>query len=578
MQDDLHHPGLWLPNHLVNVSSDGAPAEPPAVNNAGVVLDGEALFGTEGTPETLIEVVSGLRAADVIQTASKIMMSLESVDARGVEAAQDRLVAVFPPEAQEEIRALLEAAPGGRGVMFYPQQLLALEWLAYDFGEPGPPTSFDCGAKWLDFIRACAWIGDVATRLSGFDGSGDSDTTTVAIWSLRNAEANRLAFYRGTAGRAYQMWLSSGADWPEGLGTLDDFCSDSFGITYRELVALLLGTAFARSNLAEPQPSDAVFVPGDYLATTRFTDETINRVFEAITFAPTEVGVDEQERYWCFTGFADRPYLSAPSPNLAVSSVRFAFERATTGAFWMLHQASAGSVGDFTTHFGAVFQDYCLRLALSVEEPSRTVSDEVSYTNTNGDRVDTSDVLITEIAGRGAATVMVECGALRPRRDLLAEGSREAFQLWFDRLLGKLGQLDRVIRDYITGAFTIDGSLASVNDSVIPLLVVDHPFQWTFALRALVDEAVNDRKWFTFPQALPPVVCSLSEWESLLHAAESGESIAEVLRGLVASGQDMALEQYLHDRRGELEVPALVNEGFAAMTDLILEELRLPTE
>ncbi len=548
------------------------------MSHLGVFLDGETLTGEVGTPAGLADLLRDLNAADVIQSASKILLVLESLDTHGVRGAQDSLVDLFPAELHPRLRELMAGVPDGGGILFYPQQLLALQRLATVFGRPGNPTSFGGGSEWGQFLKACAWTGDVATAVSGFDGTTDVDRETVAIWAIRNGEANRLAFYRATAGRAFQMWFNSGAPWPQDLRSIDDYCRERYRLTYREFVALALSPAFARVNLANPNPSDAIFVPTQFLRTSRFNPSEIERVFEDLTFQPSATDPEAAEPYWSFTRFALRPYIAAPFPNLAATSVRFAFERATTATFWMLHQAHAGAVGDFTTHFGAVFQDYCLRLAASVERETCRVQDEFAYRNGLGDTVQTSDILIAEGGGCAPASIFIECAALRPRGDLLSDGSRDAFLDYFERLVGKLEQLDRVIGDYLAGAFSLPNAIGTVNDSVIPLLVVDKPFQWSFALRAMVDDRVRTEGWFRWPQVTRPVVCSISEFENLAHAVEKGDYIAEVLRAFISSGQDSPLEQFLFERGGELEVPAFVNDGFTGITELIIDELRLPKD
>lgn len=551
---------------------------PPAMRNMSIFLDGPALTGEEGTPQKLEAALSNLVASDVVQTASKILMSMESLAAKGVLGRQEEFVELFPPPLRRRILEQMAAAPGGQAALFYPQQLVALQRLAIVTSKPGPPTSFASGDQWEDFLRVCAWVGDVSTQLSGFTGHDDVDRRTIATWALRVGEANRLTFYRGAAGRAYQMWMNSDASWPEGLETVDEFCLRQFGLTYAAFVAIALAPAFARVNLRRPTPPDAIFVPEVYMATTRFDKEQVARVFAQLTYVAEHLRADDPATYWAFAELADRPYLPAPDPNLAASSVRFAFERATTSTFWMLHRAHAGSVGDFTTHFGAVFEDYCLRLAQSVGRADCVVRPELEYRDRKGNWVKTSDVLISEGGRCSPATTFVECRAVRPKRPLFEEGSLEAFDRYLEDLVGKLRQLDRVIGDYLERRFEVPDQIATGSDAIIPLLVVDQPFQWSPALRSLIEDAVKRNGWFRSPQVAFPIVCSISEYESLLHRVEQGEYLAEIGRAYISSGQTMPLEQFLFDTRGELEVPEMVNEGFRRLTDVVLGELKLPPD
>lgn len=369
------------------------------------------------------------------------------------------------------------------------------------------------------------------------------------------------------------MWFNSGAAWPDRLTSLDDYCDEHYGLTYREFVALAIAPALVRVGT---DLSLAVIDPAQFLRDSRFDPSQIDRVFSDLIFESVATDPGSPESYWDFTQFAHKPYMRAPGPNLVAVSARFAFERATTGTFWMLHQAHDGFVGDFTKHFGAVFQDYCLRLVKSVERDTCIVHDEFSYKDSYGNTVLTYDILIAEGGGCAPAAIFVECGALRPSGKLLSHGSREAFTNYFNRLVGKLEQLNRVIDDYLAGAFMFPNSMGTVNDSVIPLLVVDQPFQWSFALRAMIDDRVRIKKWFQPPQVTHPVICSISEFEHLTYALSRGDYIAEVARAFIASGQDESLGNFLFERGGELSVPVFVNNGFTGLDQLILDELDLP--
>jgi hypothetical protein len=108
--------------------------------------------------------------------------------------------------------------------------------------------------------------------------------------------------------------------------------------------------------------------------------------------------------------------------------------------------------------------------------------------------------------------------------------------------------------------------------------VLDKPFQWSFALRAMIDDAVRRNGWCRSPQVATPIVCSISEYENLLHRVEQGGYVAEIARAYIASGQDMPLESFLFDEGEELEVPQMVSDGSGKLNDLVLGELQLPPD
>lgn len=86
---------LFVPARLARPTSRSAEVD-LAMGNIGERIDGQILTGERGSPERLVEVLSGLNAADVIQTASKILMVMESLPTKGIREAQGDFVELFP--------------------------------------------------------------------------------------------------------------------------------------------------------------------------------------------------------------------------------------------------------------------------------------------------------------------------------------------------------------------------------------------------------------------------------------------------------------------------------------------------
>jgi hypothetical protein len=558
------------------------PLEHYSVTFSGVHL------GEEGSVDSIVDRLSRMRTADVIQTTSKLMMFMEAVEGGGIRNVQASLAeALFPREVSHRLLKLLEvpAANGGVDVLFFPQQLMSLQKLALAVGEQGVPTSFGGGSQWGEFLLAAAQVSDVIQEKSAFPGSevtGADREDSLAVFFLRNAEANRLAFYKAVAGRAYRYWIGTGLPWPDGLEHPDDYCRRSFGVSMRRFMAICLAPAYARVNMVEPSPSEAVFDPVAYFARAGIEEREVCAVIDPLTYPsrlPSSVA-DEAATYWAFADLAAQPYLTSSETTLVPCSVTRAFERGTTGLFWLLH-ASLGGQGEainlLTSHFGQLFEQYCLDVA-SLSAPSAVhVEGEIEYRRTGRrDLVKSSDVLVSGLGTRDASRVFVECAAIRPTQPLFRDAERSAFANYVAKLVGKLQQLDRSINDHRLGDFELTRDVAGPNDAYLPVLVVDEPFQWTVHLRNVLERETTGLGLFSPINVTKPIVCDVGEYEHLWHAVESGRSVVELLSGYLAeTDRTVPLEQYLYSTTGGLGSPASVSLGFDAFSELLIEELQL---
>lgn len=71
------------------------------------------------------------------------------------------------------------------------------------------------------------------------------------------------------------MWFNSGAAWPDRLTSLDDYCDEHYGLTYREFVALAIAPALPRVGT---DLSLVVIDPAQFLRDSRFDPSQIDRV------------------------------------------------------------------------------------------------------------------------------------------------------------------------------------------------------------------------------------------------------------------------------------------------------------
>jgi hypothetical protein len=536
---------------------------------------GGHVLGEDGTADTLADHLGRLRSADVIQSAAKLLHWLEATDRDWLGAAQKEFAASFPEPFASRVLGALEAGRDGGGfdAIVHPAQLLALMKLATRLGGAGPPTSFDDGNLYPHFLLALLQVSDVRQLVLGEDAiQNDMD---AAIYTLRGAEAGAIVSPTVTAGRAFHLWLDSRLPWPANIEDPNSFAERTLGVELATFVAVTAAPAIARSSVDLEHPDEIPFDPTFYFRETRIDVDTAVRLLDYLTYqAPDDpFDITDQANYWSFIDFAARPLLRCGQRIIVPCSFRYGIERATTGLFWMLHAAVQGEVGPLTTHFGRMFEDHCLRVAEQLRSDLVTVAGEIKY-HREKNEVLSSDVIIT--AGsidRAPARIFVECRAGRPSSGVLATGDVEAFGGYVNDLLKKLDQLDRVIRDHMAGAFTIEGDLAGPNDAYIPILVVDKPFQWSFPLRRILDAGITRRNLFRDPRVTKPIVCDVEDFDHLVHACEEGAELLVLLRSYLASDRLESLESHIDDTMGELRPSTFTLDGSNRMHELVMSTL-----
>jgi hypothetical protein len=533
-------------------------------------------FGELGTPETLRRRLRGLRAADVAQMAARIVGWLEIPGRDSLGNGQHELARLlFPPPLADAIieRLTLGGQRGGFDALFHPGQLCALQKLAQAVSQPGSPTSFENGARAMDFVAAAAQVCDIRDTLPPSTLAERMDEHEAAIYAFRNAEVNKITGAATVGGRAYQMWFNSTAPWPSRLPDPSDQCLARFGTTLEQFVAIVAAIAVAGLSTREAGRELQPFNPSTYFSTSTVDNSLAASVIASLTFRSTERprdAISSPATYWCPFDLADRPFVECGNGIVVPVSIRYTLERATTGIFWMMHAANGG---EFTTHFGHVFEDYCVRVIQSLAGPLTSVSRELEYGRAQ-ERKKTSDILVTTARiNSGGARIFVECRAGRPQREVFATGSLEAFDNYLGDLTGKLCQLDRVITDHQAARFSIDDDLAGPMDPYIPVLVLDTPFQWTFALRNLVEAKLRSHHLFQHPQVTKPILCSIDEFESLVAACERGADLLELLRSYLLSDRMDPLESLLYNKTGLLQPPALAITGWTQLATLVQGEL-----
>ena len=538
---------------------------------------GGAHFGTSGTVASLTELISSLTAIDVVQAAAKVSIALEQLG-RGslLDSQRDLASEMFSPDVAAGIVADLEAGgAGGRyDALFFPGQLMAMQRLALALGREGPGTSFDDGQLVDRFVMAAAQLNDVRDDLGASDPDA-WDAVDMALYAMRAAEINISRPPVVAGGRAFQLWHQSPVPWPAGLEDPESYCHREFGMSLMSFAAIAFAPAIGLFDI-KTSGQQVAFSPAAYFAETKIPEADVRTVMSRLTYDARRnpALAEEQGVYWCFYDLADRPLLPCGEDLVVPASLRYATERATTGVFWMMHKSAGEKRGAFTTHFGRMFEEYCLAATHRlISPPNTTVCGEIEY-GPRGGRKRSSDVLVVVDEPERAARVFVECRAGRPPRSVFADGDRQAFDSYLDDLKGKLRQLDRSIRDHAAGAFQIPGDGARPDAPYLPVLVVDEPFQWSLPLRFVLDDFAAAAGWFADPRTAPPVVCSIGEYENLVSASERGILPLDVALAIyVDEGREDSLSELLFRRTGPLFASSHADDGWRKFTEATRAEL-----
>jgi hypothetical protein len=341
-------------------------------------------------------------------------------------------------------------------------------------------------------------------------------------------------------------------------------------MTFRRFVNVAVAPAMSRLRVTDPSEVP-VNIEGFYRESNVTSDEA-QRVLGALTLHPdTDPSILlDQRTYWFHFDLADQPFLPCGNGLVTPSSLRHVVERVTTYVFWMVHQAHQGDVGKFTTYFGNVFEAYCLGVVSDLETTTTTVCGEIEYGPAPARRR-SSDILVTSANGDHRTRIFFECRAVHPDRSVFESGDLNALGKYVSDLVGKLGQLNRSISDHLDGLFEIPGDLAGPNDSYIPVLVVDVPFQWTNHLAQVLQPRIDGL--FTHLQVTAPIIIDVADLEHLAGAGERGEDLAGLLRGYLLTQQADPIDHFLSQRGLRLHPPTFTTDAWPLFASELTADL-----
>jgi hypothetical protein len=337
-------------------------------------------------------------------------------------------------------------------------------------------------------------------------------------------------------------------------------------------ISVILAPTFLLLRSRQTTPPDGVFDPNRFFRDTRIPTEQALKVLAHQTH-PGSAGhsAHSASTYWAFEDLRAKPYLRASSNLLVPNALSFAFQRATTGIFWMLHSDNLGHVHDFTGHFGKMFEDYCLRLVESIERREvLRVTGPVVYRR-GGNTVESSDIIVSALGSYRAIRIFVECGAIRPSLSVLRDGDLSEFRKYVDRIVGKLTQLHERIEDHRAGLFELGDELPS-GALYCPVLVIDEPFYWSKELRDILDEKVRKRNLLSGFDTTKLIICDVKDLEYLIEQTEKGNGLPDMLLAYLKEGRSAGMRQFLQERDPSLDAPSLVNAGFGDLMNMVARE------
>jgi hypothetical protein len=538
--------GAVLREHFTGVSfswSDVSDEDP----NEAAVIDQFGEFGCE-------------QILSVVSVVSHVLARGLSADEEA--GAQNALATWLLPGAIAQIARDRLTATGSfrRHVIFFQEQLLAASSLALLHGSDGPPRDV------LTTERRHA-LGTLLLKISSLLSIGralapESDEvlgSTVRLLHIGSNEYPSLP-----AARYFDLFHQRARAAFETNQLSHDMNADfraAYGVDLAGAMAIGPLAALPWINLEQLADID-----GGYWTAGRAVADLFTRL--GIISAAEELFI--ADRAW-FRGrlrvspltaanylpLYERPFLRTGDRGILPINWRLAMDRTFGGLYWAIHgmylkDGGPEAVQRWMGELGkTVFEPYVEeRFRAMYPNPRNSTSRYWSeaeigqYRSASGQVVDGADGYVHE--GRNLMVMDVTASSIPASTMVSGDGGR--FRTDVQRLLidGKLGQLDRVIRDIQAGRLTLpDLSLAEV-DVIIPVVLTAAPFPQFPTVWAAVRELWEKAGLFgAGSRVMPPQMMSFEELELLEDAVSKGEvELGRLLEGRQRDFTGSGLKNY----------------------------------
>jgi len=448
-----------------------------------------------GRPATLPEIAATLRKIDVydaLQALSRIGLLLENHDWANKDL-QHALVRGLVPEEYSERAAQILATQPYRFVFFEQQILGAMQLAILYCPEIGAGRLEGNRPLFDEFLVECVLgITDIlestylksARRQSRAGVTGDSDSLASAL--LRNAFLNYRDEFTHMLARFRALYL----ELPRQLAGSRNYVdvektfAETTGVSLQQYLAVgfaLAGHFMQASGiLGERDVHKFVADPTAYFSTTPLDDTTLERCVEHLSSDLVSYRRSfltelrrTKELYFSYVTMRQAPLLRFPNGACIPLSLRFLHERITVGAYWLIHdRLPSRSRSKFQTFFGELFEKYVEQTFTRAFPSSPHLAKRVHFAKKYGSRThkkETSDVIV--LYPERALFVEVKAARLR-MEDCGIRGDVGSFREDLEtKVIGAARQIDSVVRDFLSGAFTLDGFEASEMRRAYPIVL-----------------------------------------------------------------------------------------------------------
>ena len=514
-----------------------------------------------GRPATLAEIAATLRKIGVyeaLQALSRIVLLLENHDWSNRELQIALVRGLIPEEYSRSAAQILNTDP--YRFVFFEQQILSLMQLAVLYCPETGDTRLEGNRTLFDqFVVNCVLgITDIlestylrSARRRSTAGVGEvSEPLSSAM--LRNAFFNYRDQFTHMLARFWDLYLELPTQLAQSSNYVDveTAFAQAVGVSLREYLAIGFGIAGhfmqASAKVGERDVHKFVIDPEAYFSTTSVGGATLERCLLHLSsdLASYRRSLRAElrrtkELHFSYITMKQAPLLRFPNGACIPLSLRFLHERITLGVYWLINDSLPPAPRSrFQTFFGELFQEHVERAFKRAFPPSPHLTKRAHFAVEYGSRKESkeaSDVIL--IYGETAAFVEVKAARLR-MEDSGIRGDVAAFREDLEtKVVGAANQIDRVVRDFVAGEFSLEGFKPDDMHRAVPIVVTfgyvpQNPSTWR-EIQLMLDH----RGLLQGPLFAPL---------QLINAEE-----LEMLAGYLLSGGELGLLEILDDRASD---------------------------
>lgn len=444
------------------------------------------------TEEALIAHLRRLSAADCMASLGFIASKMYSAPEPYFRPDVQRELIGHVVGADSEVGQVLLAAieEDQPTTIFCEQQMVHLARLVALYADNRPPDEFADGSLYQEWATCVFGVTDLLDLDLVIEDRRDR-----LSWELRQSGVNHHEDRLPTVGlhhEVYRVLLPEGS--PAAAEKVETAFHSHTGISIGDF--FVLGTAAEARFMNNP---GAILEPARYFDSTPISKEIWEPFFATIGADLPRLRAElegEDERYGATTygsvAIERFPLFEGEPGKFCVISPWALARRVTEGIFHLLAEAAEQEGLDrstYTGEFGMPFQhsvEATLRRGNEATGSPVSVAADVPYGTSRSAMRRSSDVIL----GFDRFPMFVEVVSGPTRVGTSTRGDLDDFEADVNRLIiGKAGQLDRSIHDFLDGKLALDGIDPATAKRVWPVIVTSH----AFPLRDQIDVAITER-------------------------------------------------------------------------------------